>query len=452
MNTKIFRKIWWLLLFILVIFPIFLIIVFVDDSNLSKNLGTNIIGVSGTDLENLSISTSKSISGDIVTLSFDYSIGNSLGNKIIDGMSFNLLFDSSLNPQLNQVINKSSGAIFDNTTFVDLKTGKNANITLYNLAILKNSGGGIFNFSYNIGTFSKHTVNISAQILTTNGNIYDLIPQNYLVSIEPSAVPSVVSPSGGGGGGGGGGGDKVLTKETPKPATKEKPKPATQNTSATTTPAVTPNPKLVVYDICKESYSSPLTDIHGHYAEGAINFLYNNYTIDGYKDGTFKPDQTINRAELTKMTLLTFRYGVSQILTTTFKDVPISQWYAPYISSAKILGIINGYKDGYFRPTNRITRAEALKIILFAAGRVIPHTVTSAFNDISAKDWFYHIANYGYENGIINGTGKNSFSPNKPITRGQAAIILANSVCSVDTPLLKALKEAPYRYFNVSVK
>lgn len=95
----------------------------------------------------------------------------------------------------------------------------------------------------------------------------------------------------------------------------------------------------------------------------AIATMKNKGIISGYSDGTFKPNNPINRAEFTKI--------IVGLLTSTpngsncFKDVK-NEWFAPHVCYAKANGIIGGYKDGTFKPSNNINLAEALKIMLAA--------------------------------------------------------------------------------------
>lgn len=97
----------------------------------------------------------------------------------------------------------------------------------------------------------------------------------------------------------------------------------------------------------------------------SINFLKNKGILSGYADGTYKPSNTINRAEFIKI-LISAKFGtsVSPINKACFSDVDSSQWYASYVCSAKENGIVNGYPDGTFRPSNSINYVEALKMLL----------------------------------------------------------------------------------------
>jgi len=88
--------------------------------------------------------------------------------------------------------------------------------------------------------------------------------------------------------------------------------------------------------------------------------------IKGYPDNTFRPNIPANRAEALKMLLLSagFEPPEDKQAHTTFSDVSPRAWFAPYIKKTTDLDIIKGYLDGTFRPGQSITRAEAAKILL----------------------------------------------------------------------------------------
>ncbi len=105
-------------------------------------------------------------------------------------------------------------------------------------------------------------------------------------------------------------------------------------------------------------------DVTGdHPNRTAINALANRDIIAGYPDGTFKPDDEINRAELTKMVVATRLEPDPNEYKNCFPDVR-DQWFAPYICYAKEQGWVDGYDDGTFRPNQEITRVESIKVIL----------------------------------------------------------------------------------------
>lgn len=99
----------------------------------------------------------------------------------------------------------------------------------------------------------------------------------------------------------------------------------------------------------------------------AIDFLAGQGIISGYADGTFKPDNTLNRAELLKILIgATTKEQISaEQYKNCFSDVK-DEWFAKYVCYAKEKGIINGYSDGTFKPSQTINFAEVAKIIVNA--------------------------------------------------------------------------------------
>lgn len=93
----------------------------------------------------------------------------------------------------------------------------------------------------------------------------------------------------------------------------------------------------------------------------AIYYLKDKGIVDGYSDGTFKPGTKINRASFLKILLEAQGYEGSG--SNCFTDVKAGKWYTPYICQAKQLGFIEGYSDGSFRPEENISFVAASKII-----------------------------------------------------------------------------------------
>lgn len=112
--------------------------------------------------------------------------------------------------------------------------------------------------------------------------------------------------------------------------------------------------------------ATPFTDVTSiHPNLEAITYLKDKSVIKGYGDGNFLPDNTINRAEFMKIIIgsaVTNPAGGK-----CFKDVG-EEWFAPYICEAKKRGIVDGYGDGTFRPDLNINIAEASKIVTKAFG------------------------------------------------------------------------------------
>lgn len=107
-------------------------------------------------------------------------------------------------------------------------------------------------------------------------------------------------------------------------------------------------------------------DEASHQYNGAITYLKNAGVVQGYEDGSFKPDNNINRAEFTKIIVSTIYFGALSG-NDCFEDVA-DEWFAPYVCFAKNNGLIEGYADGTFKPYENINFAEAAKIVMNAFG------------------------------------------------------------------------------------
>lgn len=144
--------------------------------------------------------------------------------------------------------------------------------------------------------------------------------------------------------------------------------------------------------------------------QSAIEYVKNQGIVQGYSDGTYRPDRTINRAEFTKIVIeAQFASEVEACQSADFSDTEKGKWFTPYICVAQKRGIINGYSDGTFRPSQNISFVEAAKIIVNTFG-------LSAGSDNEV--WYRPFVNrLELEKAIPTSVG--SFSKN--ITRGEMA-------------------------------
>ncbi len=146
----------------------------------------------------------------------------------------------------------------------------------------------------------------------------------------------------------------------------------------------------------------------------AIEFVKNAGIVSGYSDGTYKPDQYINRAEFTKI-IIGATFGPEYIegcdLPSLFPDVLSSDWFAPYVCQAKREGVIGGYPDGTFKPASNVNFAEAAKIVVIAFNLNVDKT------DALSAWW----KPYVYALATIGGLPTSFSDPNQLVTRGEMA-------------------------------
>ncbi len=134
----------------------------------------------------------------------------------------------------------------------------------------------------------------------------------------------------------------------------------------------------------------------------SIEWMADNGVINGYGDGTFGPDNCVQRGEMLKMLFETLEidendYSLSGDL---YSDVSESDWFGPYVYSATELGVVEGYDDGTFKPGDCVNRAEAVKmaILQFNDGEIPPISgIYVSPYDMSELDpeetwWYEHVA------------------------------------------------------------
>lgn len=182
----------------------------------------------------------------------------------------------------------------------------------------------------------------------------------------------------------------------------------------------------------------PDVDSHVYYAQ-AIRDLTVAGTIEGYKDGYFRPLNTINRAEFFKVVLFEFlaKNMISVEDYKRFIDLSEDEWHYQYIQLASQMGIAEGDEVGRFHPDQEITRIEALKTILAVYDieakdpNIVPEAedgvevekkpfIAVPFTDVARDDKNFPIVLAAYQNGLLDNVGQ-KLQPNMPVTRYEVA-------------------------------
>jgi murein DD-endopeptidase MepM/ murein hydrolase activator NlpD len=163
------------------------------------------------------------------------------------------------------------------------------------------------------------------------------------------------------------------------------------------------------------------TDVDSTHSNAkAIQYLKDNEIINGYDDGSFQPDKTVNRIEALKMIFLGLNIELKPMLDLGFPDTSNQQWYSPYVGTAVNKSIAKGYPDGTFGPANTVNRAEYLKILLNSA-RIAPDSVDeNPYADVPADAWFSSFAAYSKLKNIFPISG-NLFEGDRGVTRAEVA-------------------------------
>jgi hypothetical protein len=158
----------------------------------------------------------------------------------------------------------------------------------------------------------------------------------------------------------------------------------------------------------------------GHWAEEYVRGLLALRIIDGYPDGTYRPNRFLTRAESAKMIVLALGLTASPYVGG-FSD-PMPQWATEYIGPAVAAGIVVGYPDGTFRPAGFITRAEMVTMVVRAWPQEYP-LAEPAFGD-PLPGWALEAIRKAAGAGLVVGYPDGSFRPERFVTRGEAAAII----------------------------
>lgn len=167
--------------------------------------------------------------------------------------------------------------------------------------------------------------------------------------------------------------------------------------------------------------------------ESAVIALVTKEVIGGYPDGTFKPEKLVTRAEAAKMIAfdLQLNFIDHQQTSPTFKDVQKDDWYYQPVTALTNAGIIDGYQDGTFKPNQAITRAELAFLLVRAYSLLHGNNSTqNPFQDVQPNDWFAHAVQVLYDNKITAGKEANYFGAYDPVTRGEIAAFIYKVNCN----------------------
>ncbi len=206
------------------------------------------------------------------------------------------------------------------------------------------------------------------------------------------------------------------------------------------------NPELIVQLVAVDTHTGGVTgqfvtipsqvsvklgDMAGHWADEDVQALAAQRLVNGYPDGTFRPETTVTRAEF--VVLLTGVIGWSgdsgQIKFADIQDIP--SWARQAVACAVQHGLIRGDQNGRFNPNQPITRAESAVLLdralqIFAPGVAsAPTSQTPFFDDWpNVPSWARPSVEYVVNAKLFVGRTLQSFAPDAPLKRGEAAAVI----------------------------
>ena len=146
--------------------------------------------------------------------------------------------------------------------------------------------------------------------------------------------------------------------------------------------------------------------------------------VDGYSDGSFRPDGSLTRGAAAKiicnLVLGPTTASALSASTAPFKDVPTTNTFAGYITYCSQQGIISGYGDGTFRPTGSLTGNAFLKMLLGALG------YDSSVEGYTGANWQVNVVKQAVGIGLDD--GNDDFVGSRTVTRQEAALYAFNTL------------------------
>lgn len=172
---------------------------------------------------------------------------------------------------------------------------------------------------------------------------------------------------------------------------------------------------------------NPFTDVKAgttHYQ--AIVSLAEKGIVTGVTATSYQPNANATRGDAAIYIANALGLELSNVTNPSFKDIPVTSKYYKAVAALTELGIISGYDDQTFRPSNTLTRSQTAKMLTLGFGLQLATSSATKFSDVNrladvnTKLYIQTLVNYG----VTTGTTATTFSPNKNLTRGQLATFL----------------------------
>ncbi|MDF2668721.1 MAG: glycoside hydrolase [Paenibacillus sp.] len=201
----------------------------------------------------------------------------------------------------------------------------------------------------------------------------------------------------------------------------------TSNGSTVVTIKRTGNSTYAIVELSKS-----FADTQGHWAQADIDQLASKLLVQGVTENEYAPEKSVTRAEFAA--LLVRALGIVEKKQTdlpAFKDVRSEDWYAGVVAAAAAAGLIEGYEDGTFRPNAVISREE-LAVLATRAYKFTEVQSSSGaavkleqFTDAkNVSNWAREAVGLMVNEGIMNGMQDALFAPQEQTSRAQAAVLL----------------------------
>lgn len=169
-----------------------------------------------------------------------------------------------------------------------------------------------------------------------------------------------------------------------------------------------------------DAQAADFNDIDNSYHADAIKNLTDAGAINGYGDGTYRPDELLTRGQAVKIIVHSLGLENNKVENPNFSDVTTDHMFYKEIAILKSEGYLTGYPDKTFKPDATITRGELAKILVAAYDLKVDDKVNVPFTDVQ-DSYFAPFISTIYSYNVTKGVSETEFGPNQPVTRGQMA-------------------------------
>lgn len=191
---------------------------------------------------------------------------------------------------------------------------------------------------------------------------------------------------------------------------------------------------LVFAFLSLPAFAASFPDVpEDHVNFDAIEYLDNNDVLNGYEDGTFGPNNLVNRAEAAKIIVNAFGVSYDQAYEVIFPDVRTNQWFFKFVMGGREAGILNGYDDGMFRPGDTVNLAETLKMVVLATDISLPTEINEdVFLDVSKDVWYAPHALFARNRNVVFSDNQGNLNAGQPMTRAAFAEVIYRMMIVVE--------------------
>lgn len=172
-------------------------------------------------------------------------------------------------------------------------------------------------------------------------------------------------------------------------------------------------------------------DTDGYWGKHEISVVANAGIVNGYGDGSFRPNQNISRQEFAKVIAVFMGYTVQGDISG-FTDVDPSGFFAPYLAMCVEAGVLKGDGSGLMRPTDYVTREEASAMLCRALGLKTDGAVLNFTDNGNVFTWFRGEVAALARTGLIVGYPDGSFMPKNNLTRGEMMVVISRLLVDAD--------------------